>query len=73
MESHGNTEGAKDHVRLPFDVGEGGWDEEGESKVEAIYVSVVRLNSCEVTYTQFPAAARLTPLARYLRGKTSLA
>jgi len=33
---HGKAKCAKDHVRFPLDVGEGGRDEEGESKVEAM-------------------------------------
>lgn len=75
MEGHGDTKGAENHVRLPLDVGEGWWNKEGEGKVEAVeyvLVSVCHGGVIE-TYIQLPEAARPTPLARYLRGKTSLA
>lgn len=50
MEGHGNTEGAKDHVRLPLDVGKGRRNEKGEGKVEAVHISIciLRLSSSDL-------------------------
>jgi hypothetical protein len=79
LDHHGDAECAKDHKGLPLDVLEGGWDEEGEGEVEATtqhtYQITVRglRRSGGGTYIQLPEAARPTPLARYLRGKISLA
>jgi hypothetical protein len=77
MECHGNTEGTKDQVRLPLDIGKSRWHEEGESQIETGKASSqhqdlrTSLGHFVETYIQLPAAARPTPLALYLRGKIS--
>jgi hypothetical protein len=68
-------------MNLPLDVRKCNWDKEGKGQVEPWGRGIELVVSSQdkghrdkkSTYAQLPAVARPTPLARYLRGKTSLA
>lgn len=69
VQSHGDTECTKDHVRLPLDVGEGGGNEEGQGEVEAICVSICMLRLSSSDLQPVAGSRQTNALGTILKGE----